>query len=128
MTSTVKSYLFYSFSITVFVIALGIGVSLYRSMNSTLETVRQSNTSLNRNIHSTLKELDGPLLTGQEVALTVTQIPDTQVDVLVNGQLFSHSLQFEDIDISGINTQKNYTINLERDASGLMIRVIYTAQ
>ncbi|WP_145950137.1 hypothetical protein [Paenibacillus sp. Y412MC10] len=128
MTSTVKSWMFLAFSSMVFVVALTTAISLYSDISKSIDIVNTSENSLDRNVYSTLGIPKEPIITGENVALTVLQIPDTKIDIVVNGTLFPKTLEFDQIDISGIPTNKTYTANFERDTLGNLTKVIYTAQ
>ncbi|GAA0853863.1 hypothetical protein ABER99_20005 [Paenibacillus glucanolyticus] len=128
MTSHVKSWMFFSFSATVFVIALGSAIYLNLSISKSLDLVSKSNTHLERDIHSTLGVPVKPAITGQEVAASVIQIPDTKIDIIVNNHLYNKNLQFDEIDVSTISLNREYTANFERNTLGVITKVIYTAQ
>lgn len=126
MSNNIRSWLLYSVSAMIFVVALSSGFYLFRSISDSIEAVSSSNRNLTRNVHSTLKDFEKPVITGQEVALSVIQIPQTKIDIIVNNQIFLKTLEFDQIDISTIPLNISFKINYERDDLGNITKVIYT--
>lgn len=128
MTNNIRSWLFLGTMSIIFVIGLSSSINLNNETNQVLKQVSINKQEQDRSIYTDLVIPKESVISSSEVALTIAQIPDTQIDVEVNGVLFPKTLEFEDIDLSKVPSDKKFNVNYERNTVGEITKVKYTAQ
>ncbi|MCW3793936.1 hypothetical protein OM416_20285 [Paenibacillus sp. LS1] len=128
MTNHIRSWLFLGSMSILFVIGLATAINLSNETKNVLKLVSINKQEQDRTTYTDLKIPEQSVIFSSEVALTIAQIPDTHIDVEVNGILFSKTLEFEDIDLTKVPSDKKFIANYERNTAGEITKVKYTAQ
>nr|WP_238357787.1 hypothetical protein [Cohnella zeiphila] len=116
-----------SVAVLIFLTAAAIGLQLFQFGAASLQTAYVFGEAQDRSIVSTLKPIAGDgTVSGAEVLQTLAQIPETGMEVEVNGQVYSSTLEREQLNANGLILSGRYLSVMERDAEGQVVRVRFT--
>lgn len=126
--NNIRSWLFLGSMSILFVIGLATAINLNNETKNVLKLVSLNNQDKDRTIYTDLAIPEESVILSSEVALTIAQIPETQIDVEVDGILFAKTLEFDEIDLTKVPSDKKFIANYERNTAGEITKVKYTAQ
>lgn len=118
LVDNAKEAIFLGVTATIFCASVITGYSLFNDTAKMNKTAYAMSNDLDKNLHSTLIIEDNYMYTGAQVRQSIFQINEGQIDIVVDGTLFSKDLDPMAVDVSGISLTKKYTPTYVRDSSG----------
>lgn len=116
-----------SVAVLAFLTAAAIGLQLFQFGAASLHTAYVFGEAQDRGIVSTHEPIAGDgSVSGAEVLQTLAQIPETGIEVGLNGQVFPSTLEREQLTANGLILSGRYLPVMERDAVGQVVRVRFT--
>lgn len=116
-----KSALYMSVAALMFITALTIFLFFFKTVSDTNDMTYKMTSQSDKSITSTLKIPTSYKVSGAEVRQSIFKIKDIGVDIIVDGVTYYKTLDPTEVNVSGINVNKNYTPTYVRDTKGDLI-------
>ncbi|WP_433708989.1 hypothetical protein [Paenibacillus illinoisensis] len=102
----------------IFITALTIFLFFFKTVADTNELTYNMTSQSDKSITSTLKIPTAYTVSGAEVKQSIYKINDIGVDMVVDGVTYYKTLDPTEVNVSGINVDRNYTPTYVRDTKG----------
>ncbi|WP_411347955.1 hypothetical protein [Paenibacillus sp. WLX2291] len=109
----------------IFIMCLSAGSSSFRTTATINAQTYALTSTTDRNQQSTLKIQQSETASGAEVRQSIHMIHDIGVDIEVDGIRYSKELEPDDVDVSGIDLNRDYAPIYVRDTSGNLVLLQY---
>ncbi|MEK4372320.1 hypothetical protein CXK86_19975 [Paenibacillus sp. BGI2013] len=116
-----RSALYMSVAALMFITALTIFLFFFKTVSDTNDMTYKMTSQSDKSITSTLKIPTSYKVSGAEVRQSIFKIKDIGVDIIVDGVTYYKTLDPTEVNVSGINVNKNYTPTYVRDTKGDLI-------
>ncbi|WP_408895360.1 hypothetical protein [Paenibacillus taichungensis] len=113
-----RSALYMSVTTLMFITAITMFLFFFKTVSDTNEMTYKMTSQSDKNITSTLKIPTSYTVSGAEVRQSIYKIADIGVDIVVDGVTYYKTLDPTEVNVSGINVNKNYTPTYVRDSKG----------
>ncbi|MBY0217931.1 hypothetical protein [Paenibacillus illinoisensis] len=113
-----RSALYMSVATLIFITALTIFLFFFKTVADTNELTYNMTSQSDKSITSTLKIPTAYTVSGAEVKQSIYKINDIGVDMVVDGVTYYKTLDPTEVNVSGINVDRNYTPTYVRDTKG----------
>ncbi|SDM14521.1 hypothetical protein SAMN05428961_11049 [Paenibacillus sp. OK060] len=113
-----RSALYMSVTTLMFITAITMFLFFFKTVSDTNEMTYKMTSQYDKNITSTLKIPTSYTVSGAEVRQSIYKIADIGVDIVVDGVTYYKTLDPTEVNVSGINVNKNYTPTYVRDSKG----------
>ena len=113
-----RSALYMSVATLIFITALTIFLFFFKTVADTNELTYNMTSQSDKSITSTLKIPTAYTVSGAEVRQSIYKINDIGVDIVVDGVTYYKTLDPTEVNVSGINVNRNYTPTYVRDTKG----------
>lgn len=115
----------FSAAILFFIAALSFSLQLAHDTSAAIGQADVENQHKDRNLDQTLRIADVMQRTGAEVIHTIRLLPQTQVELLVEGVVYRPEMDVEALSLRSIPQQKTYHAQVIRNETGEIVRMIY---
>ncbi|MCE5172095.1 hypothetical protein LQV63_22700 [Paenibacillus profundus] len=115
----------FSVAILFFISALSFSLQLAHDTSAAIGQADVENQHKDRNLDQTLRIADVVQRTGAKVIHTIRLLPQTQVELLVEGMVYTPEMDVEALSLRSIPQQKTYHAQVIRNETGEIVRVIY---
>ncbi|WP_019423880.1 hypothetical protein [Paenibacillus sp. OSY-SE] len=115
----------FSAAILFFIAALSFSLQLAHDTSAAIGQADVESQHKDRNLDQTLRIADVVQRTGAEVIHTIRLLPQTQVELLVEGMVYTPEMDVEALSLRSIPQQKTYHAQVIRNETGEIVRVIY---
>lgn len=119
----IKKALYIAFASFVFIVGLSMSYFLFKTVGESNVSIYQAISESDKNINSTLKDTKSYIYTGAEVRQSIYKIKDIGVDIIVDGHLYTTTIDPTTVDVSRIVLSKEYIPTYIRNTNGELIQI-----
>ncbi|MCY9515929.1 hypothetical protein [Paenibacillus apiarius] len=115
----------FSAAIIFFITALSLSIQLARDSSAAIFQADIGNQHKDRNVHQALRTADSVRRTGAEAIHAIRLLPQTRVELLIEGVIYRPEIDVEALPLQNIPLQKTYHVQVLRNELGEIMRMIY---
>jgi hypothetical protein len=126
VSETAENILFFTIEIFLLITACIFTIGGIRTQEAAGLAVQQADIREERRLFSSLEVNGQETYSGAQVLQSIRQIGSLEVNIRVNGRVFYQDDEVSDLDLSGIDLHRTYTVSYIRDTNGNVQTIVFT--